>query len=177
LPQPDACNQAGLSFFSGDFADVNPPQDYLSNTEGIFNTPLLPTNEPFEELGASFPPLFLLPEVPTQRSTVPETEDDEGHARCARCEKRFPSVRQRNKHAKRHERHHQCPHTTCEKKFRDRRDVGRHYRNVHEMLVEEYSCLVDGCTKTFKGRKDNMYKHVRLKHPEQTHLIKRHPAA
>jgi hypothetical protein len=95
LPQPDACNQAGLSFFSGDFADVNPPQDYLSNTEGIFNTPLLPTNEPFEELGASFPPLFLLPEVPTQRSTVPETEDDEGHARCARCEKRFPSVRQR----------------------------------------------------------------------------------
>lgn len=78
-----------------------------------------------------------------------------------------------SKHVRRHDRPHRCPHDMCEKNFRDRTDLKRHMNNVHQVSVQEFSCLVKGCTKTFKGRRDNMYKHVRREHPDRVQLISR----
>jgi uncharacterized C2H2 Zn-finger protein len=71
---------------------------------------------------------------------------------------------------KRHARPHTCEHDNCGKSFRDRTDLRRHLRMAHEMAVEEIPCLVKECTRVFKGRKDNMFKHVRRNHPEHAYL-------
>ncbi|CAI6287654.1 unnamed protein product [Periconia digitata] len=101
------------------------------------------------------------------------TQDCDPVFTCPHCKKKFRNFAQQNKHTRRHDRRHRCSHGGCEKRFRDGTDLQRHLKNVHEVSVQDIPCLITGCTRTFKGRRDNMYKHIRRNHPKHVDLISR----
>lgn len=83
---------------------------------------------------------------------------------CAECAKAFETQGLLDQHiSKTHTRRFECH--LCEKKFILHADLLRHKSTVHEIDSETSHCTVEACTFNCT-RRDNLQRHIRLKHPD-----------
>lgn len=77
---------------------------------------------------------------------------------CEECKKLYKSRVKLRQHMRYHTRRFPCPDEGCELAFGTKQDLDRHRDKTL------WPCPVSGCQTPITGRKDNLKRHIRLKH-------------
>ncbi|KXJ70195.1 hypothetical protein RP20_CCG024496 [Aedes albopictus] len=94
--------------------------------------------------------------------------------KCVHCNRRFPSVPMRDRHAHFHSLNHPCKCTECDQMYSSKKRLAKHFemfhnRNSHSFSLERFKC--GSCTMTFVEKKYYDL-HTRIYHEKKPQRLK-----
>ncbi|KAJ1335767.1 general transcription factor IIIA [Microdochium nivale] len=114
----------------------------------------------------------LVPAADYSSSASPEATQqlsppNSGNLICEECGRAFDQIHKLNHHKRYHDRKHECPYQSCDKRFGTKTHLDRHINDKH-LKSKAFHCTEPGCA-YFKGgkafpRKDNWRRHMVKKH-------------